>query len=358
MTQFTRTTGLRLAAAALMSALAAGSASAQSVADFYAGKTMIQINGSAPGGGYDTMGRLIAQHMVKHIPGNPKMIVKNLPGAGGIKAMTNLATVAPRDGLTIGMVQRDVLTAPLLAGDGYNYVFDPLKLTYIGSPTQDVGMVIASTRKGVKTIQEAMKVELIAAATGANSGPAVIPRILNSLIGTKFKVLIGYKGSGATRMAMERGEADAFLPSGFSGPNMVQSEALRDKGVLVFLLQLGLKRNPRYPEVPHIFDLAKNDDDRKLMNLLFLSQAFGRPVLAPPGIPADRAKALRAAFDATMTDPAFIADAKKRKSALDPITGAQMEELLRDAYATPKAVLAKAVAIVKQSRVKTKKKKK
>ena len=357
MTQFTRTIGLRLAVVAIATALAAGSASAQSVADFYKGKTIVQINGSSPGGGYDTMGRMIALHMVKHIPGNPKMIVKNLPGAGGIKAMTNLATAAKRDGLTIGMVQRDVLTAPLLAGDSYKYVFDPRELTYIGSPTQDVGMVIATTKKGVKTIQGAMKTELIAAATGANSGPAVLPRILNSLIGTKFKVVIGYKGSGATRMAMERGEADAFLPSGFSGPNMVQSEALRKKGVLVFLLQLGLKRNPRYPEVPHIFDLAKDDEDRKLMNLLFLSQAFGRPVLAPPGIPADRAKALRAAFDATMKDPGFIADSKKRRSALDPITGAQMEKLLKGAYATPKAVLAKAVTIIKQSRVAKKKKK-
>jgi tripartite-type tricarboxylate transporter receptor subunit TctC len=318
---------------------------AQTAEAFYSGRQLTLVIGNAAGSGYDTIGRMVSRHMGKHLPGNPRIVAQNMNGAGGITAANYLSNIAPKDGSTFATVNREAIFDPLFSGAASKANYDPRKFVWIGTPNQEVGMAYAMTVKGVKRIEDAMERELVVAAAGATSGSAVFPRLLNSLIGTKFKIVTGYPGSMDAILAMERGEADARVTSGWAGPETAAGMEMVRQGKAVLLLQIGLYKDPRYPDVRSIMEFARTEEQKRLMELLFSGQSLGRPFFAPAGVPQDRAKALQDAFSRTMQDPEFKKEADEQKIDLSPLTGPEMLQIIEKAYATPKELLDRAVQI-------------
>jgi tripartite-type tricarboxylate transporter receptor subunit TctC len=318
---------------------------AQTVEQFYTDRQVTLIVGNAAGSGYDVIGRMVARYMGKHLPGKPTFVVRNMPGAGGITATNHMNTVADRDGSTIAVVGREAILDPLFSGDASKAVYDSRKFVWLGTPNQEIGMAYAMTKSGVKTIQDVMQREVTSAAAGATSGSAVTPRLLNALIGTKFKIIMGYPGSMEAMRAMESGEADARVTSGWAGPETTAAMEWVKEGKAVLLLQIGVSKHPDYPTVPLVMDLAKSDADRKVMELIFVAQQLGRPFFGPPGIPADRATALQTAFARTMEDPDFRKEAEAQKIDLSPLLAKDMQAIVDRVYGAPKDLIQRAVEV-------------
>jgi tripartite-type tricarboxylate transporter receptor subunit TctC len=320
-------------------------ARAQPAERFYPGRQMVLIVGAAAGSGYDVIGRMVARYMGNYLPGKPSFIVRNMPGAGGVVAANYMNSVADKDGAAIAVVGREAIFDTLFSGAQSKANFDARRFLWLGTPNQEVGMAYAMTASGIRTIDDAKKREVAVAAAGATSGSAVFPRLVNALIDTRFKIISGYTGSMDALLAMERGEADARVVSGWAGPetNAVMEWVGRGKANL--LLQIGINKHSGYPNIPHIMDLAKSQDDRKLMELLFAGQAVGRPFFGPPGVPADRGRALQEAFARTMDDPGFKSDAEKQKIELTPLLADDISRIVTQVYDTPTALLERAIQI-------------
>jgi tripartite-type tricarboxylate transporter receptor subunit TctC len=325
--------------------LSGQSTPAQTVEQFYAGRQVTLIIGNAVGSGYDAIGRMVARHMGKYLPGDPKFVVQNMNGAGGIIAANYMNTIAAKDGSVIAVTNREAIFDPLFSGESSKANYDSRKFLWIGTPNQEIGMAYATTASGLKTIEDAMKREVVVAAAGVTSGSAVFPRLVNALIGTKFKIVPGYPGSMEAMLAMERGEADARVTSGWAGPETTQGMQWVKEGKATLLLQIGINKDSRYADVPNIMDYAKSDEQRSLMRLLFIGQTMGRPFFGPPGVPTDRANALREAFVKTMNDSEFKKEADDQKIDLSPLSGAEMQAIVEQLYDTPKPLLQKAVDI-------------
>jgi tripartite-type tricarboxylate transporter receptor subunit TctC len=330
---------------ALAALLASQAARAQPAEQFYPGRQMVLIVGGAAGSGYDVIGRMVARYMGSYLPGRPSFIVRNMPGAGGVVATNHLNAVAEKDGATIAVVGREAIFDTMFSGAQSKANYDPRRFLWLGTPNQEVGMAYAMTPSGVRTIEDAKRREVVVASAGAASGSAVFPRLLNALIDTKFKIISGYTGSMDALLAMERGEADARVVSGFAGPEANTVNGWVAQGKANLLLQIAINRHPGYPDVPHIMDLAKSQDDRKLMEVLFAEQAVGRPFFAPPGVPADRGRALQEAFIKTMDDPGFKSEADKLKIELTPLVADDMARIVRRVFDTPKPLLQRAIQI-------------
>jgi tripartite-type tricarboxylate transporter receptor subunit TctC len=329
-----RLIGRAIAAAFIGAALVAASAAhAQSPEQFYKGKTVYLYIGEAEGGGYDTWGRLVARHMKDHIPGNPSIVPQNVPGAGGLLALNQIANTAPKDGSTFAIVNRGMPFEPLLGGESTH--FDPRKLNWIGSPELDVIVCTARKDAPVKTMQDLFSKELIIGATGTGADTLTYPEFLQGLLGMKFKIVKGFPGSSPIVAAIERNEVQGICNS----YNSVANTAYYRDGHLNLLFQAALKADPRIKDVPVATDLAKTDSDRQALKLFLARAAIGRPFVAPAQVPADRVQALRTAFDETMKDPGFIADAKKARLNLGPLTGQELAQIIDEAYATPKDVV-------------------
>ncbi|MBM3607015.1 MAG: hypothetical protein FJX29_00970 [Alphaproteobacteria bacterium] len=322
-------------AAALMTVLLVSQpAAAQTPAEFWKGKSISFIVGYGPGSGYDLYARLLARHYGRLIPGNPQIIVQNMPGAGSIKAANYVFEVAPKDGSTIAMSGRGTPMTPLLGGKGASFK-DHNSFSWIGSMNNEVSVCASWHTSGVSTIEQAMQREVTTAATALGADDTtVFPAVLNAMIGTKFKWITGYPGGSGMNLAMERGETHARCGWSWSSIKSTQPDWLRDKKIHL-LLQLSLAKHPDLPHVPLIMDFAKTGDQKAVLSLIFARQVMGRPVFAPPGIPADRLTALRRAFDATMADTAFKADADKGKWEITPVVGEDIENLMKQVYATP-----------------------
>ena len=320
-------------------------ARAQSAERFYPGRQMVLIVGAAAGSGYDVIGRMVAKYMGNYLPGKPSFIVRNMPGAGGVVAANHMNSAADKDGATIAVVGREAIFDTLFSGPQSKANYDSRRFLWLGTPNQEVGMAYAMAASGIKTIGDAKKREVVVAAAGATSGSAVFPRLVNALIDTKFKIIYGYTGSMDALLAMERGEADARVVSGWAGPetNAVMTWVAQGKANL--LLQIGISKHPDYPKLPHIMDLAKSEDDRKLMEVVFVGQAVGRPFFGPPGVAADRGRALQEAFARTMDDPGFKSEADKQKIELTALLADDMSRIVTQVYDTPKALLERAIAI-------------
>jgi tripartite-type tricarboxylate transporter receptor subunit TctC len=328
---------------ALAALVTAQAADAQPAEGFYPGRQMVLIVGGAAGSGYDIIGRMVARHMGNYLPGKPSFIVRNLPGAGGVVAANHMNSVADKDGATIAVVGREAIFDTLFSGDHSRANFDSRRFLWLGTPNQEIGMAYATTASGIKTIDDARKREVVVAAAGATSGSAIFPRLVNALLDTKFKIITGYTGSMDSLLAMERGEVEARVVSGWAGPEANMAMGWVRQGKTALLLQIGINKHPDYPNVPHIMDLAKSEDDRKLMELVFVGQAVGRPFFGPPGLPADRGRALQEAFAKTMDDPGFKAEAEKQKIELTPLLADEMIRIVSQVYATPKPLLEKAI---------------
>jgi tripartite-type tricarboxylate transporter receptor subunit TctC len=305
-----------------------------SVAKFYKDKQIRVIVSSEPGGGYDNYGRMFAKHMPRFIPGNPTMIVQNMPGGGGLTAANFIYNVAPKDGTVIGQVQRNV---PFVAIQGQpGPQFDPTKFNWIGSMNNEVNVCVASTTTKVKTIQDAMKTQVIVGGSGPNDTEQT-PAVLNNVLGTKFKIISGYPSSSAVTLAVERGEVEGICSS-YSSLATRNAAWFKEKKVNVLVQNSG-KKHPDLPNVPLSSELAKGKEDRQLLELNDARLVVGRPFLAGPGVPEDRVKALRKAFDAMIKDKEFLADVEKAKMELAAVGGDEVQELIERVAATPKAII-------------------
>jgi tripartite-type tricarboxylate transporter receptor subunit TctC len=312
-----------------------GSARADAVADFYAGKTLTIIVGADTGGGYDAQGRLMARHLGRFIPGKPSIIVQNQPGAGSLIAANNIYNTAPKDGTVIGLVQRGVLSAKFTNPSGVRY--DLARFNWVGNLSSEAGVVVAWHTSPFKTIQDVMSQEMLVAGTGPNIDTETSPRLLNALTGTRFKIISGYSGTSDGVLAMERGEVQGLGDWSWSNVKTRRPDYLRDKKIRV-LLQVTTEKMPDLPDVPLAMDLVRNESDRKIMALFLAQKSAARPVVAPPDIPADRMAAIRTAFEQMIKDPDFLKDAAATKLELDPSPAAEVEKVIQIFASTPEDV--------------------
>jgi len=322
-----------LAVAASLLVAAASGAGAE---DFYQGKTIKLVVPSAPGGGYDSYGRTLAQYMSKHIPGEPTIVVQNMPGGGGLTGANWLFTVAPKDGLTIGLIQRGVPFYPFF-GDK-NAQFEPLKFNWLGSITAEAGAITVFHTAKAQTLADAFKSEIVLGGSGPNDSETY-PFLMNNTIGTKFRIVSGYKANTETLLAIERGEVEG-LSGSWSSMKSNRPDWVKDKLVRP-LVQIAKVKQPDLPDVPLIMDFVKKDEDRIMWTVALSMAQAGRPVAAPPGIPPDLLKILRKGFDDTMKDAAFIADMERTRRDVSPETGEAMEKLLAEVAGFPPATLSK-----------------
>lgn len=311
-------------------------ADVQSAASFYSGKILKFIVPDGVGGGYDAYARLLTRHLADHIPGHPRIVNVNMPGAAGLVATNWLFNVAPRDGSVIGSTYNTLLTEPLLGGAAAHY--DPTKFEWIGSVTTQYNVCMVWHTSSVETIEDAKKREVRVSTTGLNGNSAKLPLMLNALLGTKFKVIAGYT-SGGMRLAVERGEVEGICGVPYDTYAAANPEWLMDKKAR-FILQTGPKPAQALPDVPLLLNYIKDTKQRAALNLLAVDQDAGRPQLCPPGVPIYLADALRMAFDETMKDPKFRAEAATMHIQPEPLSGAQIEAELKQAYAAPKDVVA------------------
>jgi len=332
---------LPLALAASLSIVAASPAAAQ--APNLAGKNVTMLIGFGPGGGYDLWGRVVARHIGKHLPGTPTVVPQNMPGGGSFNAANHIYTIAPKDGTVLGIIARDAALGPLTGAAGAR--FDPLKINWIGTPTTETNVCIASDKAKVKTVKDLFETELIIGNTGVGTGTYSYPKALNGLIGTKFKLISGFPSSSDVFLAMERGEVDGICESLDSVVGK-RPDWISSKKVTV-LFQGGVEPSPELKDVPFVNDLAKNEEQKQAIEFLYAGQGIGRPFVAPPDLPADRLKMLRDAFTATMKDPEFVADVKKQKLDLEPQDGEHLAALIKKIYATPKPIVEKVSELVK-----------
>ena len=328
---------------AAATALPAGAA-AQSAADFFRGKRINLYVSSTVGGGYDQYARLLARHIVRYIPGEPTMIVQNMVGAEGIRAANHLYAVAERDGTAIGGLSRNIGTVQLFQ---QGIQFDARKFQWIGSPQQEVGLFIISTRKGLRSLDDVKTREVTTSSTARNAPTSVYPRMLNALYGTRLRPIEGYPGSPESLVGFERGEVEAYVSGGTSAATLGRMAPWFKDGTAKPVLQMGMKRAENFPEVPTALEIMGAADAKQMFEILFTDQVMGRPFVAPPDVPADRIAALRAAFDATMKDAAFLAEARTQKMEIDPVTGVEINALLERVHAAPPNVIARISELVK-----------
>ena len=312
-------------------------AQADTVADFYRGKTVTVVVSSSAAGGYDTIARALARHMGRHLPGSPAFIVRNMPGAGGMTATNFLYNSADKDGTVIGLVQNNTPFEPLFGTREARY--DPVKFSWLGSPSSETAMVLLWHTVPVNSVEELKAREVAVGVSGANSTPAFFTRLLNATLGTRMKPINGYPGQNDVLLAMERRELDGHPSAFFSSVRSTRPGWLREKTAKA-IVQYGPEKLAELSDVPFAPDLVGNEEDRLVMQAAFAPLALGRPFLLPPGLPPERVAALRAAFAATMTDPVFLAEGEKLGLGLNaPRTGAQIQELMERTYRSPPRVI-------------------
>jgi tripartite-type tricarboxylate transporter receptor subunit TctC len=317
--------------------------SAQSVADFYRGKSISMVIATSPGGDYDLRARLLARHIGRHIPGEPAIIPRNMPGAVGVQAANWLATVAPRDGTVIHAIMQNMSAYQALGGASVE--FDTRKFFWIGNSTDSPNVINSWHTTGIKTVQDVMTRELVVGAPGTATSSVYYPKALNELVGTKFKIVSGYPGGNDVNLAMERGEVGGRGSNSWASWKATHPQWLTEKKIFI-LVQIALKRHPELADVPTMIELAKNDDDRTVLAFLSADIPINRAYVTTPGTPAERVAALRRAFEATMKDPAFLAEASKSNIDISPSSGEEAQKFSDMIANTPPAVVARAKAIL------------
>ena len=319
-----------------LAAIPSRQAEAQSVAEFYRGKVVNLIVGYSAGGGYDTYTRILARHLGKHIPGNPTIVVQNAPGAGSLKLANTLYNVAPKDGTTIGIFSRGMAMEPLIGGT--NTQFDSTKFTWLGSGTNENSVFVAWHTSPVKTWNDLVTKNFTVGGEGSGSDPDVYALLLKNAFGAKLKLITGYPGTAEIAIALERGEIDTRASWSWSSLKTLKPYWLAQKKVNL-PVQLNLSKGADLQDVPLISEFATTEKQRQMLTLILSRQEMARPYVAPPGIPEDRKVALRAAFDKAWADPELLAEMKARGQEVNPVSGAALDKLIADLYATPKDVV-------------------
>jgi tripartite-type tricarboxylate transporter receptor subunit TctC len=332
----------RLPTAALawlvLSALPAHAQSAQNAEEFYKGKTINVVIGFSVGGGYDLYARLLAKYIGKHIPGNPTVIPQNMPGAGSLKAANYIFTAAPKDGTYFGTFARTTGINPLLESGA---TFDSRQFGWLGSVTDDVSLCVSWHATPIKTWQDFISKPSTMGGQGPSSEPDIFARLFKNVFGAPIKLVAGYPGTNEIALAMERGEVDGLCGISWSTVKTRHAQWLKEKKINL-LVQASFKKVPELDDVPLAMDETKDKEKLQILKLILAAQQMARPFAAPPGIPAERKAVLVKAFDETMKDPDYLADAKKLDLDVNPVSGKELDELLAELYATPKDVVKRA----------------
>jgi tripartite-type tricarboxylate transporter receptor subunit TctC len=308
-----------------------------------AGKNVTMVIGFGPGGGYDAWGRVVARYIGKHLPGNPNVVPQNMPGGGSFNAANHIFAIAPKDGTVLAIIARDAPLGPLTGAPGAR--FDPLKISWIGTPTTETNICISMARAKVRTFKDLQESELIIGNTGVGTGTYSYPKALNGIFGTKFKLISGFPSSTDVFLAMERNEVDGICES-LDSVISKRPDWIATKKVNV-LFYGGAKPTIDLNGAPFIADLGRNADEKQALEFLYAGQGIGRPFVAPPDLPPERLKMLRDAFNATMKDKDFVADATKQKLDVEPEDGMHLEALIKKVYATPKSVVDRIGELIK-----------
>ena len=328
-----------LHASRLLGALAIASAPFASVASestFFAGRQVKLICSSDVGGGYDIYARLLARHIGKHIPGKPLVISVNMPGAAGVSAAGYLANSAARDGTELLMI---VQTLPMVqVFNSGKQRFDLAAFNWIGNMDDSANVFIADRASGLQTFEDARRMELVVGSTSPTAIGGILPDVTNKLLGTKFKIVNGYKSGEAIEIAMQRGEVNGRAGANWSAMKALRGANVRDQGVNVFL-QAGLRKEPDLPDVPLLIDLARNDAERAALTFYSSMTTLARAIATTPGVPADRIELLRRAFDGAMTDPDLLGEAQKTNLELRPMPGEALQKIVEAMVRTDPALL-------------------
>jgi tripartite-type tricarboxylate transporter receptor subunit TctC len=325
-------------AVALLSALLANApAAAQSVEEFYRSKPLTIIVGVTAGGGYDLIARLLSRHIIRHIPGKPSAIVQNMPGSGSVVAAGHLYSVAPKDGSVIATLARIAMIEPLFTSQR----FDSTKFYAIGSVSKDISTCISWKTSKVKNWDDLLTKEFVASGQGTGADPDAFANMIKHLFGAPIKLVTGYPGTNEQALSMERGETEGYCGVSYSTLKTRYTKWLAE-GSINIIVQNAIEKHPDLPNVPLITDLAKDAEQKQIIRLIVATQSMARPFVAPPGIPPERGAALREAFERTMIDPEFLAEADKLKVEISPMSGPDVNAMLSELYATPKNAVQKA----------------
>ncbi len=320
--------------------------------DFYRGKRMQMVVSSPPGGGYDLYSRILARHLPNHIPGNPTIVVQNMPGGGHLIATRYLYSLGKRDGLTIASLSRSIPNQEIFMGGPKEAKFRSTDFTWLGSITDEVQACVVRHDVPAKTLEDLKTAAKPVAMGGQARGiePSDYGRLLREVFKANVRVIDGYTGTGPRRVALDQGELEGVCGWSWTSVKGTSQEWL-DKGFIRIIAQLGMKPHPELTErkVPFLLDKAPDEASRRLMEVLFSRLAIGRPFLAPPGVPRERVKLLRTAFDKTMKDPAFLAETSRLGLEVDPLSGDEVEKLITKIFDYPADILAKATKIVMES---------
>ncbi|WP_439618174.1 Bug family tripartite tricarboxylate transporter substrate binding protein [Shinella sp.] len=341
MMKYSKTRRMLLAGAIAFLATAPHQALAQTVEEFYKGKTIDMVIGYAPGGSNDAYARAVANHIGKHIPGNPQVIPLNMPGGGSLLAANHLANIAPKDGSVLGVVASTIPLDEQLGSE--NIQFKSADFNWIGRVASNTNVTFVNASTNVKTVQDAMNTETILAATGASSTVAIYPSVMNTMAGTKFKLVMGYEGSAEAMLAMERGEVDGHSTS--LAAVMTSHPEWMTSGKVNFLVQYGLTRHAELPNVPTAIELIKDPAELAATRLILGGVEVGKPVLTTPGVPADRVEALRRAFDAMLKDPDFVNELTQQRLEISPMSGEELQKVVSEAASATPELIARVKAV-------------
>ena len=311
--------------------------SAQTPEQFYKGKTIDFVIGYAPGGSNDAYSRLIANHLGKHIPGNPNVVPKNMPGAGSFLAVNRIYSASPKDGTVIGLGAPTMAIDEKLGNQGVR--FKAAELGWIGRVDSLINIVMTWKTSPVKTMADAQSTVATLSSTGAGSTSSVYPAVINNVLGTKFKLILGYKGSNEAMLALERGEVEGHSTA-WSAVKVAQPHWPRDKSINI-LVQFGLRRHPEFPDIPTAVEFGRNDEEREVLSAILKASEIGTSFFTTPGVPADRLAALRRAFDATMKDADFLAEAERFRLTVGPMKGEDVQKLVAEVTDLPPALVEK-----------------
>jgi tripartite-type tricarboxylate transporter receptor subunit TctC len=313
-------------------AISPASAPAQLLEEFYRGKTLQLYVGFGPGASYDLYARLVAEHLGRHLPGNPRVVTVNMEGAGSLRLVNWLYNAAPKDGTAFGTASRAAPFASLIGTQGGTQ-FDASKFTWIGSANNEVSTCVTSAASGLRTFDDLREQQLVMGGDGPAADGEQFARVMNELFGTKIKIVSGYPGGNAINLALERGEVHGRCGWSWTGIKAERRHWV-EQGKINVVVQIGMGKHPDLPNVPSLLDLARTDEQKQILRLILARQPLGRPFFAPPGIPGERAEALRSAFMATMRDPAFVAAAEKAKLEVNPLSGAEVAALVSEVFAS------------------------
>jgi tripartite-type tricarboxylate transporter receptor subunit TctC len=320
-----------LVAASLFAA--AAPAHADAIADFYSGKQIKFVIRSGVGGGYDSYSRLLGRHIGRHIPGNPSILPVNMPGGGGIRAANYVAKVAPQDGTVLTIVSQG-LTVDQALGLNASFQADLRDFRWVGNLSSSNQVLVTWHTSPTKTLADLMKRETVIGSSQAGSISVQMPSVLNAIVGTRIKIVFGYPDGRDINLAMERGEVEGRATNPWASYVATDPHYIENKQIIP-IIQMGMEKERDLPDVPLMRELARNPADQNVLDFMSKAVSVGRPIATTPGVPADRVAALRRAFDATLNDPAFIQDARTQRSEIQPMSGAELEQIVRDVVGAP-----------------------